>query len=40
MRIAGIQNEGVLEKVDRSFNGDSVTIEIVPMLRTAGNAGV
>ena len=39
-RIASVQNKGIFEKIDGSFNGHSVTVEIIPMLRTAGNTGI
>ena len=39
-RIAGIKSECVFEKIDGSFNGHSVTVKIIPMLRTTGNTGI
>ena len=40
MRAAGIQDKGILEKIDGSLNGHSVTVKIVPMLGTSGNTGI
>lgn len=40
MRAAGVQDEGILEKVNGSLNGHSVAVKIVPMLRTSGNTGI
>ena len=40
MRAAGIQDKGILEKIDGSLNGHSVTVKIIPMLRTTGNTGI
>lgn len=40
MRASGVQDEGILEKVNGSLNGHSVVVKIVPMLRTSGNTGI
>ena len=40
VRITVIKDKSVFEKIDGSFNGDSVTVKIGPMLCTTRNAGI
>ena len=39
-RVTGIEYKGIFKKVNGSFNSNSVSIKVVPMLGTSGNAGI
>ena len=40
VRFTGIKREGILEDVNGSLNGDSVPVEVVPMVGVSGDAGI
>lgn len=40
MGFAGIKDEGILEDIDGSFNGDPVAVKVVPVVGTSWDTGI
>ena len=40
MRFTGVKDEGILEDINGSLNGDPVPVEVVPMVGVSRDAGI
>ena len=40
MGFTGIKDEGILEDIDGSFNGDPVAVKVIPVVGSSGDAGI